>query len=168
MKAVYGLYRDPDSAQRAVGGLRAAGVADRAITVISSQPYEEYEFSHKDQATWMPWAGALGGVVGMWGGYWLTSATQRAWPIETGGMPIVTMWPNLIIIFELTMLTGMLATAISFLVAARIPREEKVLYDAEVSNDQILVGVANPSEASLAVLRQVLAANGAGRVKTIA
>jgi hypothetical protein len=167
VKAVYGLYSDPDAAQRVVGGLRAAGVADRAITVMSSQPFEEYEFGRRDSATWMPRLAAVGGVLGMVTGYWLTRATQTAWPIETGGMPIVPMWPNLIIIFELTMLGAMLTTAITFFVTTRVPRGEKALYDREVSDDQILVGVANPSEASLTTLRHVLAANGAGHVKTI-
>jgi hypothetical protein len=41
------------------------------------------------------------------------------------------------------------------------------MYDPEIADDQILVGVANPPEASHAMLRQVLSANGAGRVKTI-
>ena len=167
MKAVYGLYSDPAAAQRCVGGLRAAGVKDRAITIISSQPYEEYEFSQNDRATWMPRAAALGGVVGLCAGYWLTNFTQTAWPIQTGGMPIVPMWTNLIIMFELTMLAAVVTTGISFLVSTRIPKAEKVLYDPEVADDQILVGVANPPEASQAMLRQVLAANGAGRVKSV-
>ena len=46
MTAVYGLYTTGDAAQRAVNGLRAAGYADRDITVISAAPMEEYEFSH--------------------------------------------------------------------------------------------------------------------------
>jgi hypothetical protein len=82
-------------------------------------------------------------------------------------MPIVAMWPNLIIMFELTMLGAMLATAITFVVTTRVSRAQRVLYDPEVSDDQILVGVTNPSDGSHATLRQVLAANGAGRVKTI-
>ena len=35
MKAIYGLYEDPHVAQQAVDNLRAAGVADANITVIS-------------------------------------------------------------------------------------------------------------------------------------
>ena len=167
MKAIYGLYSDPESAQHAVESLRRAGVGDQSITVMASQPYEEYEFSQKDRATWMPRAAALGGVVGLCAGYWLTNFTQTAWPIETGGMPIVPMWTNLIIMFELTMLAAVVTTGVSFLVSTRIPRAEKVLYDPEIADDQILVGVANPPEASQALLRQVLAANGAGRVKAI-
>ena len=39
-KAVYALYPDGESAQRAVNGLRAAGVADSGITVISGEPID--------------------------------------------------------------------------------------------------------------------------------
>src|SRR5262249_19413431 len=43
MKAIYGLYSDPESAQHAVESLRRAGVGDQSITVMASQPFEEYE-----------------------------------------------------------------------------------------------------------------------------
>ena len=48
MKAIYGLYDDPHVAQRAVDNLRAAGVADAEITVMSSEPFDHFEFGHRD------------------------------------------------------------------------------------------------------------------------
>lgn len=63
-KAIYGLYSDPDSAQRAVDSLRGAEVEARDITVISSEPFEEYEFGRMDHRTPMPWLAALGGLIG--------------------------------------------------------------------------------------------------------
>ena len=47
MKTIYALYPDGQSAQEAVDGLRAAGVAERDITVISSYPMEDFEFGRK-------------------------------------------------------------------------------------------------------------------------
>ena len=44
MRAVYALYDDGSAAQRAVNSLRAAGVGDAEITVITAQPMEEFEF----------------------------------------------------------------------------------------------------------------------------
>ena len=41
MSAMYALYPDPNSALRAVDGLRAAGLDDRAITIISAEPMEQ-------------------------------------------------------------------------------------------------------------------------------
>ena len=82
MKAVYGLYAEPELAQRAVANLRAAGVADADITVISSEPFEHFEFGHRDAHTIMPWMAVVGGLVGMTTGYLLTSVTQMAWPVS--------------------------------------------------------------------------------------
>ena len=121
MTAIYGLYDDPDVAQRAVDGLRAAGVADADIQVMSSEPFEDHEFSHKDSATWLHWIALAGGVLGLGGAYWLTSATQQAWPIVTSGMPIVAPWPNLIVIFEMTMLGAILATVVTLFITAKLP-----------------------------------------------
>lgn len=166
MTALYGLYADPDAAQRAVDGLRAAGAADRDIQVISSEPFEEYEFSRRDEATWMHWMAGLGGAAGLAGGYWLTSATQKAWPLVTSGMPIVSPWPNLIVIFELTMLGAILATVLTLLVSARLPRRLPPMYDPEISNGYILVGVAQPARDLVPALNAALA-RAPGRVKTI-
>src|SRR5262245_57385373 len=102
MKGIYALYSSAESAQRAVDRLRAAGIADNAIAIHSAEPLEEYEFGQRDRDTWMPWIAGAGAAVGLASGYLLTSLTQRAWPIITGGMPIVSNWTNLIVMFELT------------------------------------------------------------------
>ncbi len=164
MKAVYGLYSDPDAAQRAVDALRAAGVADRDILVMSSEPFEEYEFSHRDKATWLHWIAGAGGASGCAFGYWLTSTTEQLWPIKTSGMPIVAGWPNAVVIFELTMLGAILATVTTLFITAKLPNRGPRLYDPEVSDGYILVGVENPSDS--ARLESALAIDG-GRVRNI-
>lgn len=166
MKAIYGLYPDPDSAQRAVNLLRAAGVTDREIMVISAEPFEEYDFSHHHKATWIFWIAGVGGFVGLCFGSWLTSTTQKAWPLPTGGMPIVALWPNLVVIFELTMLSAILATVLTLLVTARLPRRRPKLYDPEVADGYILVGVEDAPSSS-GDLQRVLKINDAARVRTI-
>lgn len=164
MTPIYGLYDDPDVAQRAVDALRAAGTADADIVVMSSEPFEEHEFSHRDSATWLHWVAGVGGVVGCAFGYWLTTTTQRAWPLVTSGMPIVSPWPNLIVIFELTMLGAILATVGTLFVSAKLPRRLPAFYDPEVSNGYILVGVERPNDKADAITRALEAA-GPGRVK---
>ena len=166
VKAVYALFADPDSAQRAVENLREAGVADREITVISSEPFEDYEFSQRDRATWIYWIAGAGGAVGLSFGYWLTSVTQRAWPLQTGGMPIVAMWPNLVVIFELTMLFAIVATVATLLITAKLPRRWPALYDPEVSNGRILVGLEDP-RLPLETIERALARQGDISLKTI-
>jgi hypothetical protein len=165
VNAVYALYRDPDDVQRAVDNLRAAGIQEEAITVISSEPIEEYEFSHRHAATWLYWIAGAGGVLGLLVATWLARFTEIAWPLPTGNMPIVAWWPNLVIIFEMTMLGAIVTTVISLLVASKLPKFGKTLYDPAVSDGKILVGVplTGPDEA----IRDTFTRAGAAAVKTI-
>jgi hypothetical protein len=167
MKAVYGLYRDGQAAQQAVNRLRAVGIADRDITVISAQPMEDYEFGRKDKATWMWWLACLGGLIGMSVGLGLTWLTETSWPIDVGGLPIYAWWPNLIIIFELTMLGAITATVATLVISALLPTRGQTLYDPAVTDGNILVGVENPSPASVSDLEMALNAPADARVKTI-
>ena len=161
MKAIYGLYVDPHVAQQAVDNLRAAGVADAEITVLSSEPFDHFEFGHRDAKTAMPWIATAAGAVGLVLAYWLLGLSQRSWPLVTSGMPVAPLWTNLIIIFEMTMLSAILATVVTLAVTAFFGDRGK-LYDPEVSDGYILVGVENPSDG--AKLEPALAIGGA-RVK---
>jgi hypothetical protein len=166
MKAVYGLYPDGHSAQQAVNRLRAAGIADRQMTILSAQPMEAFEFGHIDKATWMWWIACGGGLVGMATAFALSWITEMSWPINVGGLPIFAWWPNLIIIFELTMLGAILATVATLVVTASLGRGGK-LYDPAVSDGQILVGVENPAAASVPDLQAALGAVTGAQVKTV-
>jgi hypothetical protein len=162
VRAIYGLYSDPESAQEAVDELRRAGIADGSITVVTSQPYEEYEFSHRHNQTWIFWIAAGGGILGMGIGLGLAYLTQVSWPLVTGGMPIMAWWPNIIIMFELTMLGSILATAVSLLVAAKLPSRRGV-YDPQVSQGMILVAVEGPQDHDL--VERTLKATNADEIK---
>ena len=148
MSAVYALYSRPDAAQRAVDNLHAAGLGDDRITIVSGEPYEDHAFAHRDKATWMWHIAAAGGITGLAFATWLTRMTEVAWPLPTGNMPIVAWWPNLIVMFELTMLGGILAAVATLLVTAKLPSRRTALYDPAVMDGQILVGVDNPPDAA--------------------
>lgn len=166
MKAVYGLYPNGQAAQQAVNRLRAVGLADREITILSAQPMEDFEFGHIDRKNMLWWIACGGGLLGMATGFFLTWLTETSWPMDVGGLPTYAWWPNLIIIFELTMLGAILANVIGLAVTAGLGRM-KGLYDPEVTDGQILVGVENPADARADDLRKALEAPSGARVKTI-
>ena len=166
MKAVYGLYGDGQSAQQAVNRLRAAGLSDRQITILSAQPMEDFEFGHIDKHSWMWWIACGGGLLGMASAFGLTWLTESSWPIDVGGLPTFAWWPNLIIIFELTMLGAILATVITLVVTAGLGRRSGV-YDPAVSDGKILVGVENPTESRVRDLESALSAITGAQVKAI-
>jgi hypothetical protein len=169
MKAIYGLYPDPDSAERALRRLRSSGAAlgfeNRDICLAASEPLDEYDLGWREQKTPMPWLAALGGLIGGTSGYLLVSLTQRAYPLPTGNMPIVALWPTGVIVYELTMLGAILTTLITLLVSARLPRWKKTVYDPAVSEGKILLGVINPKENRRAELEKALLDAGAEQVK---
>ena len=163
MTAIYGLFDKPDAAQRAYTGLKRAGVASRDITVISAEPFEAFEFSHRDHSPILFRLALVGGIIGFVAAVLLTRGTELAWPLVTGGMPIVAWWPNLVIIFEMTMLGAIVTTVISLLVTSKLPKFGKTLYDPAVSDGKILVGAPTASEA----VREALTQSGAVAIKTI-
>ena len=165
MSAVYALYADPDAAQRAVNGLYAAGIPEADVIVMSGEPFEEQPFAHRDSATWLWYIACLGGFIGLVFSTWLTRMTELAWPLQTGNMPFVAWWPNLIVIFELTMLGAILATVLTLFITAKLPGRLPKLYDPEVTNGKILVGVQNPPAANLPALERALLAGGAAELK---
>jgi hypothetical protein len=169
MNAIYGLYPDTSSARKAVAALRAESsrlrVKQSAIVLMSCEPLEEDGFGWEQQRTPMPWLAVLGAFVGGACGYALAAFTQRTYPLPTGGMPIVAMWPTGIIMYELTMLGAIVATIVTFLIGARLPNYKKRLYDPEVTNGMILVGVADPDVECRAELEQQLLCAGAEQVK---
>jgi hypothetical protein len=165
MSALYGLYGDGASAQRAVNGLRAAGVAPGEITVLTGEPLEDQHFFEENKTTRMWYIACAGGLVGMLASTWLTRMTELAWPLRTGNMPIVAWWPNLIVIFEMTMLGAILSSVATLIVTARLMRKGPPLYDPAVTDGKILVGVQNPPAASLPALERALMAGGAAELK---
>ena len=116
--------RRPDAAQRAVNGLRAAGVAAqrRSSSSSSGEPFEEQRVRSPRQRDLAvvyraPAAASSASLFATW----LTRMTELAWPLQTGNMPIVAWWPNLIVIFEMTMLGAILATVLTLFVTAKLP-----------------------------------------------
>lgn len=165
--AVYALYAEPQSARRAVEALMDAKISPHSITVLSSEPWDEYELgSQQDGQSWMPWLAALGGVLGGVAGYGLAAGTQKAWELPTGGMAIVPNWTNGIITYEVTMLGAILTTLVVLLAAARLPSWRRQLYDPAVSEGKILVGITAPG-AQVPELESLLHAAGRCDVRVV-
>lgn len=164
MPSVYALYATGPAAQRAVDALRTLGLSDDEITVITTQPMEDQPFSSMHHKTPLWYAASAGGVLGLITGAWLTSFTQLSWPLPTGNMPIVAWWPNLIVVFELTMLGAILATVATALLRVGLLRRMPALYDPAVSDGKLLVGVESPRNAG--AVEETLLAQG-GEVKRV-
>ena len=164
LKAIYGIYRDPEEAKRAHLALQVAFKYFEAeapeIEVASSEPFDEYEFGKAGQRTSMPWIAVLGGLVGGVAGHFLTTLTQNSYLLPTGGMPLSPHWTNGIITYELTMLGAILATLGTLAATTGVPGRRSPLADAAIAEGKIVVGVRNPPENVRAEIEQALRSAG--------
>jgi hypothetical protein len=169
MRAIYTLCPDPDSAQHLVDSLRVAsldlGFTENHIVVVSGEPYEGYDFSDRYAKSYMFPLAAVGGVIGGTCGYFLTTLTQKAYPLATGGMPITPAWTNGIIVYELTMLGAILTTLVYLFLDAPLPTFGDHLTDPEIWTGKILVGVADPPESSAARIEKAFLQVGASDLR---
>ncbi len=167
MSAIYALYAEGADAQRAVDGLRASGIEDKDITVISSTPMEDFEFSHIGAKNRLWYVACAGGLVGFAAIVSLATLTSSAWPMNVGNMSVISGWGFMVPVFEVTMLGAILATVGTLMVTAGLLRRRPALYDPAVSDGQILVGIENPSQAKLADVERALRVAPGVALKTI-
>jgi len=166
VNSIYGLFPGPDSADRGVRALRAAGVAQEKILVMASEPFEEYSFTQAEHKTLMPWLAAAGGIAGGTCGYLLARLTQVAYPIAVGNMPRVSPFPTAIVTYELTMFGAVITTVITLIITARLLRKRPAPYDEAVSHGKILIGVVDPAENSREAVENSLRQAGAEQIKS--
>ncbi|MCL6480264.1 MAG: DUF3341 domain-containing protein [Firmicutes bacterium] len=168
MNAIYGVYAEPASAQRAVEGLRAAGLPETSLLVLSAEPWGEYEFGAYRRHSRMPWLAACGGFLGGVVGFALVAGTQQSWPLRTGGMPIVTLWSAGIITYEMTMLGAILATVLTLFVSSRLwPARQPRLTDPALADGFIVVGASEPPDHLRAEIERRLREAGSEGIKTV-
>ncbi len=164
---IYGLFPEPAAAERGMESLRSSGIDPHKVVVMSSEPFEEYSFATESQS-YMPWMALIGGIIGASTGIWFCWYSQTSYPIVTAGMPIFTLWPVVIIAYELAMLGAIIASLITLGVTAKLPNWKRKFYDPEVSNGMVLIGVFDPPEAVRTDLENRLRRAGAEKVKTAA
>ena len=84
----------------------------------------------------------IGGILGCVLGFALPIYTSLAWPLITGGKPIVSIPPFVVIAFELTILLAALGAIAGFLVLSGLPDlRSGAPYDPRFSVDRWGVGI---------------------------
>ncbi len=160
---VLGIFADPEGAARAVRALRDAGHA--RVQMAAPAPYPPVVEALGRPASRLGRVTMSAAVLGTAAGFALCIATSIAWPLVTGGKPIVSVPPFVIIAFEISVLVGALANLAGLLyMAARGRRRSSVPYDPRLSADRIgiLVAGADPANAE-AILRH----SGAEEVRRV-
>jgi len=161
-----GLFQDPASALAAASRLREAGFA--APDLISPMPLHGVEEALGRKKSVIRRFTFFGGLLGGLSGFALAAGTAVLYLHPTGGRPIIPFPPFLIITYEMTILFGILATVIGFLVSARLPVIRERVYLPEAAVDRFAVAVAceghEPMKRAAAILHEA----GAEHVREVA
>lgn len=118
-EGVIGHFDSADALRRAILRVREAGLTDLEIylPVGDSAAVEEIH----GEGSPVRWVAIAAGLAGFALALWMTIAISRDYPLITGGKPIVSLPPFLVIAFEAMILFGALGTVAGFLWQSRLP-----------------------------------------------
>jgi hypothetical protein len=133
VSGVLGIFDGRPTVLQAVAGLRTAGrVATEAFAPFLDEELVAQVAGSRSQVHRLTLGGAVAGAVL---GLWLTIATTLQWPLLiTGGKPLVSIPPFLVIVFTLVILLGSVGTWIGFVWFAQKSRRRELPYDTRFSD----------------------------------
>ena len=94
-------------------------IPPRNIQVLSSEPIHDLA-EMLLRKSWLPWLVLTGAVLGAVAGYGMAAGTAMLYPLNTGGMPLVSQLPVGIIAYEAMMLLAILFALVGVLAEARL------------------------------------------------
>ena len=161
-----GLFRDPETALAAAAQLKNSGF--EGLEVMSPVPIHGIDDVLGEKKSEIKRFTLFGGITGALSGFALAAGTAVLYVHPTGGRPIITFPPFLIITYEMTILFGILATVLGFLISARFPAIRERVYAPETGVDKFGVTVSCDSSDASSRAEAILREAGAEEVRNIA
>lgn len=159
-RSVLGLFLDVDVVADTLDALKAEGYTTEEYDVLTGTPYPEGTFGEAESVHKLFRWPLLGAACGFIVAIMLTTGTQLAYPLVTGGKPILSIPPITIITYEGTMLGAILFTIIGIIWESRLPRLFMGAYDTRITEGYIGVTVTT-EEDRVARAEEVLRGSGA-------
>ena len=160
-----GLFRDPETALIAAGRLKGAGFERPEL--MSPIPMHGVEEVLGPKKSVIRRFTLFGGIFGGLAGFAMAAGTAVLYVHPVGGRPIITFPPFLIITYEMTILCGILATVLGFLVSARFPAIRERVYVPETAVDKFAVAVLCDSDELLSRAEEIMRETGAEEVRRL-
>jgi len=167
-ETVLGVFAHVDTTVHALEELRAKGYHD--LTVYTPVPVHEIEevLERDRPVSRVRLFTLIGGLTGLASALLLTTWTALTWDIVVGGKPpagFPVSPPFVVIMFEMMVLFGGLATLIGLVVLGGLPRlRTSASFDPRFTNDRFGVAVHCAADRSASV-RETLRASGAEEVR---
>jgi hypothetical protein len=160
------VFPDLGPAADAIDKLRALGLSDDHMNVISGIPATEAMLGRPQQWTNVPRLAAGGSVLGFCAAAFLVFVSPYLYPvpIQVGSQAFVPGPPTIVILFELTMLGMLLSTFLGVFLDSYFPNYRPMEYVKEVSDGKIAVFFLCPEE-SREKFTKAMTALGAEKVE---
>jgi len=142
------LFSDLEPAADAVDKLRALGIPEEQMNVISGVPLNEAMLGRKEQDSNVPKLALGGSIAGFLVGSFLAFVTPYWYPvpIQVGRQAIIPGPPSVIVLFEMTMLFMLLATFLGVFLESFFPTYRPMEYVPEISDGKIAIFFACPDK----------------------
>ena len=164
-QAILGLFQDAESAASAGDGLKAAGIPETDYDFLTDSPYPEGSLGEREEKHRLYLYPFIGALLGLSSGIMITAMTQVAYPLMTGGKPILSLPPMAIVCYEGTMLGAILFTVIGIVFESRLPKFQLGIYDERITQGFLGLRVNAEPEQRYEVM-QIMNSAGAVDVKT--
>jgi hypothetical protein len=158
--ALLGLFQDPNHVADAIDNLRAAGFEGSALKTYTDTPYPEGAFGEEPENHRLYVFPFMGAMCGFSVGLLITIGTQMAYPLVTGGKPILAIPPMINVMYEGTMLGAILFTVLGIIFESRLPNFTNAPYDPRISEGYIGLLVSR-AEGKTDVAEKTMRAAGA-------
>ena len=159
-RSVLGLYTDEDAAADALDNLRDAGFGDGEYEILTGTPYPEGTFGEAEPKHNLYRWPLIGAICGFTIALLITAGTSIAYPLTTGGKPILSIPPMAIIMYEGSMLGAIIFTVIGIIFESRLPRIFMGAYSEKITEGHIGVTVTT-TEDKTSVAEEALEKAGA-------
>ncbi len=159
---ILGVFKYEEDFLGATRRLHAEGYDN--ITLMSPIPMHEVEHILKKKKPVIRRYALGGALLGAVTGFAMAAGTALVFILPTGGRPIITIPPYLVISYELTILFGVIATLIGFHVASGLPAWHDRPYRPATNIDRFSILVGSDDDAALARAEQIMNEAGAEEV----
>lgn len=141
MPQMLALFSDDQEAANATEALEQAGYGNDNFDILTDAPYPEGAFGERETKHKLYVFPFVGALLGLSVAFLLTTATQIAYPLVTGGKPILSIPPMLIISYEGMMLGAIIFTVIGIFFESRVPNLRAGLYDPRITEGYVGITV---------------------------
>ncbi len=159
-----GIFKDIETATRAVDSLVKGGFDEETITSLTSAPYPDGVIVKTDQRTWFRWMSLACGIFGAATGFLLAAGTAYMYPVQTGDKPIIAFYPTGIITYELTMLFAILGAIVGMFLEMKLPPWRERIYDPAIGEGAIGISVTVDSREQMSRAAKIMEAAGALKI----